>query len=187
MEFVNLDDTVQLTGGALAQPVRFLLRPDLPETIAGWEVRVFDESDRVVKTITGDGSSFRVLEWDGQMDDGGMIRPGSVYSYQLLARWSDGATATSPRRLFGVNVTSLIALNLMGEAFETGSDRLSGKASEMLAKAAQTLRAYPDERVVLEGHTDSEGSRESNLDLSRRRAQAAVDSLVREHGLSASS
>ena len=36
----------------------------------------------------------------------------------------------------------------------------------------------PDEKVLIEGHTDSVGPQEDNLALSKRRAEAAAEFLV---------
>lgn len=45
------------------------------------------------------------------------------------------------------------------------------------ARALQ-VDALRDKRFLIEGHTDARGSRELNMDLSRRRAQAVADFLV---------
>ena len=46
--------------------------------------------------------------------------------------------------------------------------------------AAGVLRAHPEEKAILEGHTDGIGSVEYNIGLSKRRCEAALDFLVRE-------
>ena len=42
----------------------------------------------------------------------------------------------------------------------------------------EILRANPTVKVRIEGHTDSNGTPESNLVLSQARAQAVLDALV---------
>ena len=49
----------------------------------------------------------------------------------------------------------------------------------MLDIAAETLLANTKVRVRVEGHTDAIGSAEYNRDLSRRRAEAVRDMLVK--------
>ncbi|WP_420139451.1 OmpA family protein [Sphingomonas sp.] len=44
---------------------------------------------------------------------------------------------------------------------------------------AQILRAYPNSRVTLVGHTDNDGTPEQNLALSRARVQRMADLLIR--------
>ncbi len=63
-------------------------------------------------------------------------------------------------------------------AFETGSSALSGETYETLAILAEYLIANPNRTVALVGHTDSEGSLQGNIGLSRKRAQAAANRLI---------
>ena len=67
---------------------------------------------------------------------------------------------------------------LEGVNFETGSDRLTAEARAVLEDAAITLQGKPDIRVVIEAHTDNQGSAVSNLELSKRRALAVARFLV---------
>jgi len=45
------------------------------------------------------------------------------------------------------------------------------------------LKDFPSIRIEISGHTDSTGSREYNLDLSRRRAESVKRYLVTEGGV----
>ncbi len=51
----------------------------------------------------------------------------------------------------------------------------------ILEAHAEFLREHPDERMTIEGHTDERGSREYNLALGERRAEA-VERLLRANG-----
>ncbi|MCC3750766.1 MAG: peptidoglycan-associated lipoprotein Pal [Halorhodospira halophila] len=51
----------------------------------------------------------------------------------------------------------------------------------VLEAHAEFLREHPDERMTIEGHTDERGSREYNLALGERRAEA-VERLLRANG-----
>ena len=55
-----------------------------------------------------------------------------------------------------------------------------------LEEMAKLLKAFPDLRVLIVGHTDSTGDREYNMGLSRRRAEAVVKSLRESYGIAAS-
>jgi OOP family OmpA-OmpF porin len=74
---------------------------------------------------------------------------------------------------------------LPGLAFGTGSADLGEGQAASLEELAAFLKANPDARVALVGHTDATGSLEGNTALSRRRAQAAVDYLTGRHGINA--
>lgn len=65
-------------------------------------------------------------------------------------------------------------------SFELGSATLTPQAMEEAKVFAQSLMApeMASMRFTIEGHTDAQGSREFNLDLSQRRAQAVADYLA---------
>jgi OOP family OmpA-OmpF porin len=57
-----------------------------------------------------------------------------------------------------------------GILFDSGSDRIKAESFKTLADIGQLLTENPDLRLSIEGHTDSDGSEDYNLDLSQRRA-----------------
>jgi outer membrane protein OmpA-like peptidoglycan-associated protein len=62
--------------------------------------------------------------------------------------------------------------------FENNSATLTAAGQAAVAEAAAILRDNPTARVRIEGHTDSNGGGESNLALSRARAQTVLTTLV---------
>lgn len=72
-----------------------------------------------------------------------------------------------------------IVITLSGSVlFASNQSELLPIALQRLDQVAATLRDYPDQDMVIEGHTDSRGSASSNADLSLRRAQAVLAYLV---------
>jgi len=55
---------------------------------------------------------------------------------------------------------------------------ISSEAQQILQRQSQWLRRYPNVSVTIEGHTDERGTREYNLALGERRAQAVKNVLV---------
>jgi peptidoglycan-associated lipoprotein len=55
---------------------------------------------------------------------------------------------------------------------------ITPEAQEILARQADWLRRYPNVAVTIEGHCDERGTREYNLALGERRAQAVKNVLV---------
>jgi peptidoglycan-associated lipoprotein len=55
---------------------------------------------------------------------------------------------------------------------------ITPEARETLARQADWLRRYPNVTVTIEGHCDERGTREYNLALGERRAQAVKNVLV---------
>src|SRR3954449_7734437 len=55
---------------------------------------------------------------------------------------------------------------------------INPESQQILQKQAQWLRRYPNVSVTIEGHCDERGTREYNLALGERRAQAVKNVLV---------
>ena len=62
--------------------------------------------------------------------------------------------------------------------FATNESILTTRSRETLRKQAAWLRKNSDITIVLEGHADERGTREYNLALGERRANAAKDYLM---------
>ena len=109
-----------------------------------------------------------VSRWPGGPFGGacapGRPRPGGVEKRPRLAH---GGGATRPRgrrrrpRVFRVRPLR----------------HLAGSAA-ILERQAEWLKRYPQIGVTIEGHTDERGTREYNLSLGERRAQAVKNVLV---------
>jgi peptidoglycan-associated lipoprotein len=55
---------------------------------------------------------------------------------------------------------------------------ISPEAQQILQRQSEWLKRYPNVTVTIEGHTDERGTREYNLALGERRAQAVKNVLV---------
>jgi len=67
--------------------------------------------------------------------------------------------------------------------FETGEDRILEESFTLLDDVANVLSSHPELLMVkIDGHTDSRGKEEDNLDLSFRRARSVLEALV-ERGI----
>lgn len=69
-------------------------------------------------------------------------------------------------------------LTLRGAAFAFDKHELTALAKDTLAQVVSTLKATPDAKVEIQGHTDSVGSETYNQALSERRAHAVKVYLV---------
>jgi peptidoglycan-associated lipoprotein len=88
------------------------------------------------------------------------------------AQNAQGAAATpGSQQDFVVNVGDRVF-------FTTDSTDLSPQARDTLNKQAQWLNNYGQYRFTIEGHADERGTREYNLALGARRAQAVRDYLI---------
>lgn len=95
------------------------------------------------------------------------------------------------RQIEGVEVTrpseGEISLGLTNDIlFDYDSSALRSESRSTLSQLASNFRQYPDNRIIVEGHTDSTGSDSYNQQLSERRAANVADYLI-EQGVAASS
>jgi len=181
----TVDDVLELKGNSRDKPVTFQVTASVAERIASWSLVVATLGGDVLHLARGTGAPPPVVPWDDADGALAALKGGEVYQYRLELRYADGGVVTSPFRVFGLNRTSTVSLSLSGGAFLTGSAVLSKKARAILKRAAGILRANSEEKVVVEGHTDSVGSNEANLELSRMRSQSAADYLVTQEKIPA--
>ena len=71
-----------------------------------------------------------------------------------------------------------IVLTVGDVLFETGQARLSPRAEKSVTKLATFLNKNLKRNILIEGHTDSVGSADYNLKLSKRRANSVRDNLM---------
>jgi len=73
-----------------------------------------------------------------------------------------------------------------GILFNSGSDKIKPESYGTLKDISTILTENSTIRVKIVGHTDSDGDETTNLDLSKRRALAVKNSLVKDFGIDAS-
>ncbi|PKN29119.1 MAG: hypothetical protein CVU64_09915 [Deltaproteobacteria bacterium HGW-Deltaproteobacteria-21] len=78
---------------------------------------------------------------------------------------------------------NLLAVTFKGDVtFDTNSTVVRPGLQSEITRVATVMNQYPDTLVRVEGHTDSTGSEDYNMDLSNRRA-AAVKNLLTSRGV----
>ncbi len=73
-----------------------------------------------------------------------------------------------------------LIVNISDVLFDTGKYTLRPGAREKLAKVSGIILAYPSLKLEVEGHADSVGTDEYNMQLSENRANAVRDYLVQQ-------
>jgi outer membrane protein OmpA-like peptidoglycan-associated protein len=71
-----------------------------------------------------------------------------------------------------------VAINLNNIFFDLDEARLRAESYPELLRLIEIMKQAPDTRVEIAAHTDSTGTHQHNLDLSRRRAEAVVAYLI---------
>lgn len=72
---------------------------------------------------------------------------------------------------------------LYGIYFDTDKAVLKPESKPTLDEIAKLLTSQPDLKVIIVGHTDSQGSFDHNMDLSKRRAVAVAADLAKSYGI----
>ncbi|MGE0079677.1 MAG: OmpA family protein [Thiohalomonadaceae bacterium] len=105
---------------------------------------------------------------------------------ELAARQSELEEAQERTRELEAELAALEArrtarglmLTLDDVFFQTASANIAPGATSTIDKVAEVLEDKPDQRIVIEGHTDSVGTASYNQRLSELRAQAVKDLIV---------
>ena len=100
----------------------------------------------------------------------------------LIGNYMDKQAAEIERDIEGAKVERVgegikITFN-SGILFDVSKANLKDYSRTELTKLATILNKYDDTNILLAGHTDSTGSDEYNLELSRSRAHSVADYLV---------
>jgi len=77
-----------------------------------------------------------------------------------------------------------LIMRLTGLSFPSGQSTIQTEYYGLLKQVQQALLIFPDDNIVIEGHTDSTGSEGLNLRLSRDRANAVAEYLIANLGMS---
>ena len=67
--------------------------------------------------------------------------------------------------------------------YRSGSADLGPGPFESLSDLANFLKGTPSSSIILVGHSDAIGELRKNIELSRNRAQAVVDRLIKDYGI----
>lgn len=75
-------------------------------------------------------------------------------------------------------------LNETGKAilyinFDSGKSNIKEESMPVIEQIIEMMKQAPDIKISVEGHTDSDGSNESNLKLSEARAEAVVEAITK--------
>ncbi|MEX2156986.1 MAG: OmpA family protein [Gemmatimonadales bacterium] len=106
---------------------------------------------------TGPAAAIVARQMDKQAQELAFELPGAI-----VQRLGSGIVVTLPEGLL----------------FAQESDQLTPASRDNLRRLATNLEKYPNTRIMIVGHTDSQGGSERNLDFSERRAQAIANLLV---------
>ena len=108
-------------------------------------------------------------------------RPGDIELVEYASSEASSNTETAEDITLRITVDGRVAV--YGVQFDTGSTSILPGSEDTLAAIAEMMSELPDLKVAVVGHTDNVGGYDSNLDLSKQRADAVVANLINTYGI----
>jgi outer membrane protein OmpA-like peptidoglycan-associated protein len=145
----------------------------------------------IVKTYSGINEPSKDLSWNGRNEENGRILAEDAYNVTIEAWDKKGGYSVSDplevkvmMNIKDVKVQTTeeeIQINMEADVlFDFNKSDLKPKALKPLDRVKRILDIYVDERILVEGHTDSIGKAAYNQSLSERRAESVKKYLVKQ-------
>lgn len=109
----------------------------------------------------------------------------AVFQFVLEAKPADTGMVKVDAAALGKGLAGEGRIALYGIHFDTAQATVKPESKPQLEEMAKLLRQQPALRVFIVGHTDNQGGFDANMALSRRRAEAVVAVLVKDHKIDA--
>lgn len=204
--FAKDDEVLNLADGSQVALSQVWSKPSFERIVA--QGGVYDiEVAEFEKTMRGERGGYRLEYLNGYVPPVPAAKKNLTWLWILLALLILGALAyfifAPPRTQTVTEIVTVekevivrdtvymqqieeIETNFNAAQFEKGKAGLNDDAKLALHDLAKVLKANPDLRLRISGHTSAEGDAELNRTLSEARAKAAVDFLVNKEGIDAS-
>jgi OOP family OmpA-OmpF porin len=165
--------------------------PNGSEELASTQVKA-DFNQPVKEAVWIQNGRLRVYVNGERVVDVNQVELPQLTGADLFSEYSEGKLGYRMVRIaestpdFSQVITSTGRYVTHGIYFDTDSDTLKPESAPLIKTIAQGLEKNPTLKLKIEGHTDSTGSAEHNLDLSKRRAEAVKAVLVSQFKVDAS-
>ena len=159
--------------------VKFVLVASLMSGVFGCSTKSSEKAVTEARVVAADGNA-RALSADAHLKAAEARVVAANASVEALDADAHVKTTTTPAaRILQMkdNARGLI-VNLSDVLFDVGKYSLKSGAREKLAKISGIVLAYPSLALEVEGHSDSMGSDDFNVQLSENRANSVRDFLI---------
>ncbi|MBN1621979.1 MAG: PorV/PorQ family protein [Endomicrobiales bacterium] len=163
-----------------------------------WKLSIINSQNKNVRVFVSTSSEPVEIVWDGKDDYYGAVVPEGEYKVQLQV-WDVAGNKEVVESQLKVQVPVKIkeiikevkvaeddrglVINLSSNIlYERGKYEVQEKAYKALNEVVNLLNSYPKNNVLIEGHTDSIGSKSNNRTISSKRAWGVYSYLVK-HGV----
>ena len=139
-------------------------------------------------TFQKGGTTVRIVAVDWNKDDKTFkSRQGAYIAVDILeAKVMQQNMVVVSASEIGKSLTAQGKVAIYGILFDTGKAEVKAESQASLEQIAAFLKAQPAVNLRVVGHTDSVGGFDSNMALSKRRAEAVAAVLAKEYGIAAS-
>jgi OmpA-OmpF porin, OOP family len=86
---------------------------------------------------------------------------------------------------FGNDIQTTGHASVYGIYFDTGKSVIKSESAQAIMEIAKLLKSDPALKIHVVGHTDNAGGVDSNIALSKARAEAVMQALIRDNGIAA--
>jgi OmpA-OmpF porin, OOP family len=167
----------RLNKGA-AEPGELKIRKNIQEAMKkiGGTV-LFDDNFNKVSTI--------VLQKEGKETWVEVRAYNNMYRLTILEKEAMKQEVVANAEAMGSDISATGHVSIYGIFFDTGKSEIKPESDAALSEIAKLLNGKGDLKLYVVGHTDSVGSFDSNMKLSKDRAEAVVKALTSRHGIAA--
>lgn len=132
-------------------------------------ITLFDEDRRSTFKVTKDGKeAWIALE---------VFNEGRNYDLVILEIAPMTQEVTADAMYSALNKDGFMALYIN---FDTGKSNIKPESMAIIGQIAALLKAHPDLKISIEGHTDNVGTPQSNKTLSTQRAKSVMNATVQK-------
>ncbi len=140
--------------------------------------------DRQLSTMLANKEELNKLLTEGQNNLAALSQQQQEVEGQLAIRLEKEATFKKAKKLLKpsegqvlFNAANDVVLRLPGLSFASNQSEIQDSHVTLLAKVEEIIEMYPEQHLVIEGHTDSVGDPVANVSLSEKRAYAVTQYL----------
>jgi len=161
--------------------------------VNSWRLEILTLDGKSVRTFQGDGTPPWRLTWDGIDDYYHKLSPPGEYTAVFSASDRTGNWGvTKPQKIELKLIPKLKEVKVIEEErglvvrltskvlFDFDKFELKKIARSSLDEVVELLKAYPENKVKVEGHTDSVGTADYNFKLSQLRAASVAKYLIQK-------
>jgi len=167
----------RLNKGA-AEPGELKIRRNIQDALKkiGGNV-VFDDNFNRVSTI--------VLQKEGKETWVEVRSFNNMYRLSIVEKQTMKQEVVAKAEAMGNDINTTGHVSIYGIYFDTGKSEIKPESAAAISEIVKFLKNNGDLKVYVVGHTDNAGSFESNMKLSKDRANAVANALSVKHGIAA--